>query len=96
MTTTKPARLSAERLEAIRNMELPKGRAVVAIADLLDELDALVAERDAAFEQGRAKERASVLERARKLNYGPTLRRFARDISRGYHEHDEWAAKEAP
>lgn len=37
-------RLTDERLDEIVSMELPKGRAVLAIADLCDEIDALRAE----------------------------------------------------
>jgi hypothetical protein len=49
MTTPKPVvtRLSASRLREIQGMDLPKGRIVLAVSDLLDEIDALIAERDA-------------------------------------------------
>lgn len=48
MTTTRPARLTSARETEIAAMELPKGRAVIAIAELLDELEAVRAERDEA------------------------------------------------
>lgn len=32
-----------------------------------------------AYEDGRKAERESILARARRMNYGPTLRRFCRD-----------------
>lgn len=49
------------------------------------ELDAVAEDRE------RRKERTSVLNHARRQNYGPTLRTFAKQVSRGYHEDAEHA-----
>lgn len=58
-------RLTQERFNEIWfneicDMELPKGRAVTAIAELLDEVVALRAELAGAEERGRQNERAAV------------------------------------
>lgn len=37
------------------------------------------------LEAGADAERKLIVERAQKLNYGPTLRRFIRDVVRGCH-----------
>lgn len=47
-------------------------------AALLEALPALL-------EAGADAERDIIVKRARRLNYGPTLRRFIRDVVRGYH-----------
>lgn len=54
-------RLTQARLDEIERMELPKGRAVIAIAELLAEIDALRAELAGAEERGAARERADVV-----------------------------------
>lgn len=50
-------RLTQARLDEIERMELPKGKAVIAIAELLDEVHALRAELAGAEERGAARER---------------------------------------
>ncbi len=53
-------------------------------AALLEALPALL-------QAGADAERKVIVERAQRMNYGPTLRRFIRDVVRGYHRDEEKA-----